>query len=57
MKEGKNRIQVLARSSTGGVARKYITVDFRRGGRQSMELEVFLEKERKLDKGIEKLGR
>ena len=57
MKEGKNRIQVLARSSTGGVSRKFITVNFRRGGKQSMELEVFLEKERQLNKGIEKLGR
>ena len=57
MKEGRNRIRVLARSSSGGVTQKVLNVDFRRGGQQSMELEVFLEKERQLNKGIEKLGR
>lgn len=57
MREGKNRIRVLARSSTGAVSQKLITVDFRQGGQRSMELEVFLEKERQLNQGIEKLGR
>jgi len=57
MQEGKNRIRVLARSASGAVSQKFITVDFRRGGQRSMDLEVFLEKERQLNKGIEKLGR
>lgn len=57
MKEGKNQIRVLARSSSGAVSQKLITVDFRQGGQRSMDLEVFLEKERQLNQGIEKLGK
>ena len=55
--EGINRIQVLARSSDGAFGRDSISVYYQRGGQRSLELEVFLEKERSLKLEVEKLGR
>lgn len=55
MRTGRNKIQVMARSATGGITTKTVTVDYRPGGQRSMDLEVFLEKEKTLRRGIEKL--
>lgn len=55
--EGLNRIEVLARSSDGSVARDTITVHYQPGGNRSLDLEVFLERERNLKLQVERLGR
>jgi hypothetical protein len=55
--EGLNRIQVLVRSSDGAFGRDSISVYYQRGDQRSLELEVFLEKERSLKLEVEKLGR
>lgn len=54
--EGLNHIQVLARGSDGTVALDSIAVHYQRGGERSLELEVFLEKEKNLKREIERLG-
>lgn len=54
--EGLNHIQVLARGSDGTVAQDSIAVHYQRGGERSLELEVFLEKEKNLKREIERLG-
>lgn len=53
--EGLNRIQVLARSSDGSVGRDTITVHYQSGGNRSLDLEVFLEREKKLKLEVERL--
>jgi hypothetical protein len=55
--EGLNRIQVLARSSDGSVGRDTITVRYEPGGNRSLELEIFLEKEKSLKLEVERLGK
>jgi Mg-chelatase subunit ChlD len=55
--DGLNRIQVLARSSDGAFGRDSISVYYHRGDQRSLELEVFLERERNLKLEVEKLGR
>jgi hypothetical protein len=55
--EGLNRIQVLARGSDGTVAQDSIAVYYHRGDQRSLELEIFLEKERNLKLEIERLGK
>ena len=55
--EGRNQIEVLARASDGSNGRDAITVFYQSGNQKSLELEVFLEKERKLKLEVERLGR
>jgi Mg-chelatase subunit ChlD len=55
--EGRNQIEVLARASDGSNGRDAITVYYQSGNQKSLELEVFLEKERKLKLEIDRLGR
>jgi len=55
--EGKNQIDVLARSSDGSNSRASVTVFYQSGSQKSLELEVFLEKEKKLKLEVERLGK
>ncbi len=55
--EGRNQIEVFARASDGSSGRDAITVFYQSGTQKSLELEVFLEKERKLKLEVERLGR
>jgi hypothetical protein len=55
--EGLNRIQVLARSSDGATGRDSISVYYQRGDQRSLDLEVFLEKEKSLKLQVERLGK
>jgi hypothetical protein len=45
--EGLNRIQVLGRASDGSIARDTITVRYEPGGKGSLDLEIFLENEKR----------
>jgi hypothetical protein len=47
----------LARASDGTSGRDSITIFYQSGTQKSLELEVFLEKERKLKLEVERLGR
>ena len=55
--EGRNQIDVYARASDGSNGRDSITVFYQPGTQKSLELEVFLEKEKKLKLEVERLGR
>lgn len=55
--EGLNRIQVMARASDGAIGRDSISIYYQRGQQRSLDLEVFLEKERSLKLEVERLGR
>ena len=55
--EGKNQIEVVARSSSGVVSRESISVFYQSGPQKSLELEIFLEREKKLKLEVERLGR
>lgn len=55
--EGRNLIEVLARASDGSNGRDAITIFYQSGTQKSLELEVFLERERKLKLEVERLGR
>ncbi len=55
--EGKNQIDVVARGSDGSIGRDSITIFYQSGNQKSLELEVFLEKEKKLKLEVERLGR
>jgi von Willebrand factor type A domain len=55
--EGLNQIQVLGRASDGSVGRDAITVRYEPGGKRSLELEVFLEREKSLKLEVERLGK
>ncbi|MGH7774105.1 MAG: VWA domain-containing protein [Candidatus Binatia bacterium] len=55
--EGLNRIHVLARASDGSVGRDTIAVYYQPGDKRSLELEVFLEREKKLQIEVERLKR
>jgi Mg-chelatase subunit ChlD len=55
--EGRNQIDVYARASDGANGRDSITVFYQTGTQKSLDLEVFLEKERKLKLEVERLGR
>lgn len=55
--EGRNQIEVLARASDGSNGRATITVDYQSGTQKSLELEVFLDKEKKLQLEVDRLGR
>ena len=55
--EGRNQIEVLARASDGSNGRDAVTIFYQSGNQKSLELEVFLERERKLKLEVERLGR
>jgi len=55
--EGRNQIDVFARASDGTTGRDSITIYYQSGTQKSLDLEVFLEKERKLKLEVERLGR
>lgn len=55
--EGLNRIEVIARFSDGSTGRDTITVHYQPGGIRSLDLEVFLERERSLKLEVERLGK
>jgi hypothetical protein len=55
--EGLNRIEVVARSSDGSIGRDTITLHYQPGGKRSLDLEVFLERERSLKLEVERLGK
>ena len=55
--EGRNQIDVFARASDGSNGSDSITVYYQSGTQKSLELEIFLEKEKKLELEIKRLGR
>ena len=55
--EGANQIEVIAHSSNGTNGRQVVTVNYQPGKQKSLELEVFLEKEKNLKLQIERLGK
>jgi von Willebrand factor type A domain len=57
LREGPNQLEVLARASDGTTNRANVTVHYQPGGQKSVDLEIFLEKEKKLQVEIERLGK
>jgi len=55
--EGLNQIDVVARASDGSTGHDSITVYYQSGNQKSLELEVFLEKEKNLKLQVERLGK
>lgn len=55
--EGRNQIDVFARASDGTTGRDSVTIYYQSGTYKSLDLEVFLERERKLKLEVERLGR
>ena len=55
--EGRNQIDVFARASDGSNGSDSITVYYESGTQKSLDLEIFLEKEKKLELEIKRLGR
>jgi Mg-chelatase subunit ChlD len=55
--EGRNQIEVLARASDGSIGRDSITIYYQPGNQKSLELEVFLEREKNLKLQVERLGK
>jgi hypothetical protein len=55
--EGRNQIDVIARASDGSSGRDSITVYYQSGNQKSLDLEVFLEKEKNLKLQVERLGK
>jgi hypothetical protein len=55
--EGRNQIDVLARASDGSNSRETINIYYQSGNQKSLELEVFLEKEKNLQLEVEHLGK
>jgi von Willebrand factor type A domain len=55
--EGRNQIDVFARASDGSNGRDSVTIYYQSGTQKSLDLEVFLEKERKLKLEVDRLGR
>jgi Mg-chelatase subunit ChlD len=55
--EGRNQIEVVARASDGSTGRDQVTVYYQSGNQKSLELEVFLEKEKNLKLQVERLGK
>jgi len=55
--EGKNQIDVLARASDGANGRESITIYYQSGTQKSLDLEVFLEKEKNLQLEVNRLGK
>jgi len=55
--EGRNQIEVLARASDGSTGRDSITIYYQPGNQKSLDLEVFLEREKNLKLQVERLGK
>jgi von Willebrand factor type A domain-containing protein len=55
--EGLNRIQVLGRARDGSIGEHTITVNYQPGGMRSLDLEIFLEREKNLKLEVERLGK
>ena len=55
--EGANQIDVFARASDGSNGSDSITVYYQSGTQKSLDLEIFLEKEKKLELEIKRLGK
>ena len=55
--EGLNRIQVLVRASDGSIGRETISVHYEPGAQRSLDLEIFLEREKNLKLEVERLGK
>src|SRR5215471_11234868 len=55
--EGRNQIDVIARASDGSTGKDSITVNYQSGAQKSLELEVFLEREKNLKLEVERLGK
>jgi hypothetical protein len=55
--EGLNRIQVDVQASDGSIGRDTITVNYQPGGMRSLDLDVFLEREKNLKLEVERLGK
>ena len=55
--EGLNRIQVLGRASDSWLARDIVTVKYQPGAKRSLDLEIFLEREKNLKLEIDRLGK
>ena len=55
--EGLNRIQVWARSSDGATGQSSLSIYYLSGRQRSLELEVFLEKEKSLNLELDRLGK
>jgi hypothetical protein len=55
--EGRNQIEVFARASDGSTGRDTITVNYQMSNQKSLDLEIFLEKEKSLKLEVERLGR
>jgi Mg-chelatase subunit ChlD len=55
--EGRNQIEVFARASDGSTKRDSVSIYYQPGSQRSLDLEVFLERERNLKLEVERLGR
>lgn len=55
--KGSNRIQVLGRARDGSIGSDTITVHYKPGEMRSLDLEVFLERERSLKLEVERVGK
>src|SRR5207253_5938807 len=55
--EGRNQIDVFARASDGSTGRDSITIYYQSGNQKSLDLEVFLEKEKNLKLQVDRLGK
>ena len=57
VKEGRNQIEVFARASDGSTKRDSLSIYYEPGNQRSLDLQVFLERERNLKLEVERLGR
>ena len=55
--EGRNQIDVFARASDGSTKRDSVSIFYQSGNQRSLDLEVFLEREKNLKLEVERLGR
>jgi hypothetical protein len=55
--EGRNQIEVMVRASNGSTGRDSVTIDYESGNQKSLDLEVFLENEKKLQLEVQRLGK
>jgi len=55
--EGRNQIDVFVRASDGSNGKDSIVINYQSGNQKSLELEVFLEREKKLKLEVERLGK
>jgi von Willebrand factor type A domain-containing protein len=55
--EGLNRIQVVGRASDGSLARDIVTVEYLPAAKRSLDLEIFLEREKNLKLELDRLDK